>query len=172
MTRGAPQKHTIPFTVHRTVPGMTGRLGIHLTAKMERLRLRNVDVGRVLNSAFQAERAPSNGGTFTGPAPINSLIYKWVCLELFHPTCRTYHNSTYKDPRGSTLRSVTVFHGLLSCHIPGISRDFLSKNHLDSSLQSNLRIKLMDEKWIQRYFKEKKGDLMVMSKYQIILAKS
>ena len=29
----------------------------------------------------------------------------------------------------------------------------------------------MDEKWIQRYFTEKKGDLMVMSKYQIILAK-
>lgn len=40
---------------------------------------------RVLNSAFQAERAPSNGGTWGHGAPINSLIYKWVCLELLHP---------------------------------------------------------------------------------------
>ena len=40
---------------------------------------------RVLNSAFQAERAPSNGGRWGHGALINSLIYKWVCLELVHP---------------------------------------------------------------------------------------
>lgn len=91
-SRGAPKKPIIPFTVHRTVPGMTGRLGIQSHSKMERLRLRNVGCfsGFWTLPFRQKELLPMEGHG----APINSLIYGFTWSYF------TLYNSIYNDPRG------------------------------------------------------------------------
>lgn len=81
--RGGPKKTYHPFHRSPDRSRYVWKTGDPSHSKMERLRLRNVGCfSRFWTLPFrQKEPLPMEGHG----APINSLIYKWVCLELFHP---------------------------------------------------------------------------------------